>query len=61
MTDYAAGLSHWRAREFDLAAACFENAAAQDRPSALFRDRARQAAGHAPDPGWEPVRSLLEK
>ena len=61
LADYAAGLSHWRAREFDLAAACFERSAAQDRPSALFRERARQAADNAPDPGWEPVRSLLEK
>ena len=61
MADYAAGLSHWRAGEFDLATACFERSAAQDRPSALFRERARLAAGNAPDPDWEPVRSLLEK
>jgi adenylate cyclase len=61
ITDYEAGLSHWRAREFDLAAACFERSAAQDRPSALFRERARLAAGNAPDPDWEPVRSLREK
>jgi adenylate cyclase/guanylate cyclase len=61
MADYAAGLSRWRAGEFDLAAGCFERSAAHDRPSALFRERARQAADHAPDPGWEPVRSLLEK
>lgn len=61
MADYAAGLSHWRAGEFDLAARCFERSAAQDRPSALFRERARQAADNAPDPDWEPVRSLLEK
>jgi adenylate cyclase/guanylate cyclase len=61
LADYAAGLSHWRAREFDLAAGCFERSAAQDRPSALFRERARQAADNAPDPDWEPVRSLLEK
>ena len=61
LADYAAGLSHWRAREFDLAAGCFERSAAQDRPSALFRERARQAADNAPDSDWEPVRSLLEK
>jgi adenylate cyclase len=61
MADYAAGLSHWRTGEFDLAAACFERSAAQDRPSALFCERARQAADTAPDPEWEPVRSLLEK
>ena len=61
ITDYEAGLSHWRAREFDLAAACFERSAAQDRPSALFRERARLAAGNAPDPDWESVRSLREK
>jgi len=61
MADYAAGLSHWRAGEFDLAVACFERSAAQDRPSALFAERARQAANNAADPDWEPVRSLLEK
>jgi adenylate cyclase/guanylate cyclase len=61
LADYAAGLSHWRAGEFDLAAGCFERSAVQDRPSALFRERARQAADNVPDPDWEPVRSLLEK
>jgi len=61
MADYAAGLAHWRAGEFELAAGCFDRSAAHDRPSALFRARARQAADHAADPGWEPVRSLLEK
>jgi len=61
LADYAAGLSHWRASEFDLAAGCFGRSAAQDRPSALFRERAGQAADNAPDPDWEPVRSLLEK
>jgi adenylate cyclase/guanylate cyclase len=61
LADYAAGLSHWRAGEFDLAAGCFERSAVQDRPSALFRERARHAADNVPDPDWEPVRSLLEK
>ena len=61
LADYAAGLSHWRAREFDPAASCFERAAGLDRPSALFRERAKQAADEAPGPDWEPVRSLLEK
>ena len=61
LADYGAGLSHWRAGEFDLAARCFDRSATQDRPSALFRQRARQAADTAPDPNWEPVRSLLEK
>jgi adenylate cyclase len=59
--DYAAGLAHWRAGEFDLAANCFGRAAECDRPSALFCDRARQAAQHAASPDWDPVRSLQEK
>jgi adenylate cyclase/guanylate cyclase len=61
MTDYAAGLAHWRAQQFDLAASRFGRSAAHDPPSALFCDRARTAATEAPMSGWEPVRSLLEK
>ena len=61
MADYAAGLSHWRARQFERAASHFERAAAHDEPSALFCERARTAAREAPVADWEPVRSLLEK
>ena len=61
MADYAAGLSHWRAQQFELAASKFERAAAYDPPSALFCDRARTAAKDAAVTGWEPVRGLLEK
>ena len=61
MADYAAGLAHWRAQQFERAASRFERAAAHDEPSALFCDRARAAAKDAPMAGWEPVRSLLEK
>jgi adenylate cyclase/guanylate cyclase len=61
MTDYAAGLSHWCAQEFELAAARFARSAEHDPPNALFRDRARAAAKDGPMAGWEPVRSLLEK
>jgi adenylate cyclase len=61
MIDYAAGLSHWRDGEFDLAANCFDRSAEHDRPSALFRDRARQAAQQVVSPDWDPVRTLQEK
>jgi adenylate cyclase/guanylate cyclase len=60
LDDYAAGLAHWRAGELQQATACFARAAATDRPSALFAERARQAAD-APGGNWDPVRSLLEK
>jgi adenylate cyclase len=61
MADYAAGLSHWCAQEFELAAARFARSAEHDPPNALFRDRARAAAKDGPMAGWEPVRSLSEK
>jgi len=61
MADYAAGLAHWRDGEFDLAANCFDRSAERDRPSALFRDRARQAAEQASSSDWDPVRTLQEK
>ena len=38
---YAEGLAHWRNREFDAAAKCFERTAGVDKPSALFLRRAR--------------------
>jgi hypothetical protein len=40
IANYAEGLAHWRAREFDRAATCFGRSASVDRPAALFRDRA---------------------
>jgi adenylate cyclase len=61
MADYAAGLSHWRAQEFELAAQNFARSAKHDPPNALFCDRARQAALDEPATDWEPVRSLQEK
>jgi adenylate cyclase/guanylate cyclase len=61
LMDYAAGLSHWFAQEFELAAARFARSAEHDPPNALFRDRARAAAKDGPMAGWEPVRSLSEK
>jgi adenylate cyclase/guanylate cyclase len=59
--DYAAGLAHWRAGEFELAATCFERSAASDRPAALFLERARTYASQPPAGEWDPVRTLQEK
>ena len=59
--DYALGLAHWRAGEFELAAACFERSAATDRPSSLFLERARMQAQQLPGGEWDPVRTLQEK
>ncbi|MET0676131.1 MAG: adenylate/guanylate cyclase domain-containing protein, partial [Bradyrhizobium sp.] len=59
--NYADGLAHWRAREFDRAATAFGRSAESDRPSTLFRERARQLAGHPPGADWDPIRSLQEK
>jgi adenylate cyclase len=58
---YAEGLAHWRVREFDAAAACFERGAGFDKPSALFASRARAFASHPPGPEWEPVSTLEAK
>jgi class 3 adenylate cyclase/CHASE2 domain-containing sensor protein len=55
---YARGLAHWRTREFDAAATCFEPVAAVDKPSALFLKRARAFAIDPPGPDWEPVNTL---
>jgi adenylate cyclase len=60
-SSYAEGLGHWRIREFEAAAACFERAAGVDRPSALFAGRARAFASRPPDPDWEPVSTLETK
>jgi adenylate cyclase len=58
---YAQGLSHWRAREFDAAAASFSRVAEFDPPSALFLRRAAEFAKQPPDAGWEPVSALEGK
>ncbi len=58
---YAQGLAHWRTREFDAAAKCFERVADVDKPSALFLSRAKAFASHPPAPDWEPVITLDAK
>jgi class 3 adenylate cyclase len=58
---YAEGLAHWRGREFDAAARCFERAADFDKPSALFLERARAFEQHPPDTDWEAVTMLEAK
>jgi adenylate cyclase/guanylate cyclase len=59
--NYSEGLAHWRAREFEGAAAAFARSADTDRPAAFFSDRARELAKAAPGPDWDPVRTLQEK
>jgi len=61
IANYAEGLAHWRAREFDRAATCFGRSAGIDRPAALFRDRARELAEAPPGGDWDPIRTLQEK
>ena len=61
IANYAEGLAHWRAREFDRAATCFDRSAGIDRPAALFRDRARELAEAPPGGDWDPIRTLQEK
>lgn len=61
LKDYAEGLAQWRARNFARAATCFAHSAAVDRPSLLFRDRARELEENPPGEDWDPVRSLQEK
>jgi adenylate cyclase len=58
---YAEGLAHWRNREFDVAAKCFERAAGADTPSALFLARAKAFASRPPGPDWEAVNTLEGK
>jgi adenylate cyclase len=58
---YAEGLAHWRAREFGLAATSFDRSAEIDRPSRMFRERARELAQNPPAEDWDPVRTLQEK
>lgn len=59
--DYAQGLAHWRAGEFDAAAEWFARSAEADRPSAIFLERARSLAGQAAAGEWDPIRTLQEK
>jgi adenylate cyclase/guanylate cyclase len=61
IADYASGLAHWRAGEFDVAAKRFERSAGVDRPSLMFLARAREFAKKAPGQQWDPVRTLQEK
>jgi hypothetical protein len=58
---YAEGLVHWRNREFDEAAKCFERVAHIDKPSELFLSRAKALVGTPPDVNWEPVSTLDAK
>jgi adenylate cyclase len=55
---YADGLAHWRGREFDAAAKCFERVAGIDKPSAFFLRRANAFRSDPPGPDWTPVSAL---
>lgn len=61
MANYADGLAHWRAREFEDAAECFARSAEIDRPASLFAARARDLAQNPPEADWDPIRTLQEK
>ena len=61
LAEYARGLAHWRAGEFDVAARCFERTAKEDRPASIFLDRAKEQLGKAPGGDWDPIRKLQEK
>ncbi|MEH2502365.1 adenylate cyclase [Bradyrhizobium sp. AZCC 1578] len=61
IANYADGLAHWRAREFERAAACFGRSADIDRPASLFAARARELAQNPPGDDWDPIRTLQEK
>jgi adenylate cyclase len=58
---YGEGLAHYRARDFAGAAERFACVAGDDRPSALFLERARQLAQRPPGPEWEPVNAQEAK
>ena len=58
---YAQGLAHWRARDFEPAAASFSRVAEFDKPSVLFLARARELAKSSPAAEWEPVNALDSK
>jgi adenylate cyclase len=61
IANYADGLAHWRAREFELAAKCFERTSEIDRPASLFCQRAWKLAQNPPGEDWDPIRTLQEK
>ena len=61
IANYADGLARWRARQFELAAQCFDRSAKTDRPASLFCARARELAQNPPNEDWEPIRTLQEK
>jgi adenylate cyclase/guanylate cyclase len=61
IADYAKGLAHWRAGEFDQAERCFGRSAGADRPAGIFRERARELGAQSPGAEWEPIRTLQEK
>jgi adenylate cyclase len=61
VADYAEGLVHWRAGEFDSAVACFERSAKTDRPASIFLERARQLAANPPTGDWDSIRTLESK
>ena len=61
IVNYANGLAHWRAREFELAAECFDRSPETDRPASLFGERARELAQNPPGEDWDPIRTLQEK
>jgi class 3 adenylate cyclase len=58
---YADGLARWRKRDFQGAAACFEQIAGDDPPAALFLKRAKELALHPPGEDWEAVCTLEGK
>ena len=60
--DYAEGLAHWRAGEFDARRGMFR--AARPKPTGrprMFLERARSYARPAPAGEWDPIRTLQEK
>ena len=61
LADYAEGLAHWRAGEFDVAEKCFGRSAGTDRPAEIFRERAGEMAARSPGTEWDPIRTLQEK
>jgi adenylate cyclase len=52
---YGEGLTRYRARDFATAAERFACVAGDDRPSALFLERARQLVQRPPGPEWDSV------
>jgi adenylate cyclase len=58
---YGEGLTRYRARDFEGAAAQFATVASDDPPAARMLERARQLAQQPPGPDWEPVNAQEEK